>query len=206
MRRLLLALLLVAAVGAVDIDAETGCEIYSDHLLCPQGTDVSVNIRYTTDSDCFSLQNEFGNLENLGCSATAELRESLEYEDCWLYVPFDETDISLDEIDYNYQCSTQKLGSGETVQIIGFEEHYSDCTTIAEDEYTGDYVCPVNGKDYSIKGNVAIIDGQYSIVLYTQEGKAAGIPFAEDAAPAVVLLAIAILLVYALYIWSERKK
>ena len=206
MRRVLLALLLLSVAFAVDIDGETGCEIYPDHLICPQGTDIEAAIKYTSDAECFSVQNEFGNLGNVGCTATAELRRPLEYQDCRMYVPFGESDIILDKIDYDYQCSTEKIAGGTVVQVIGFEEQYTGCMVVNETEYTGDYLCPVKGKDYTVSGNVAFLEGQYSIMLYSQEEKTIGIPFVEDMATPMLLLAIGVLLIYALYIWSGRKR
>ena len=200
MRRALFILLLVAAAMAVGVDNATGCEKYSDHVVCPQNTAVSMEIRYTTNASCYSLQNEYGRLEELGCYAAAKLTKPLQYDSCSVYVPFDSKDIQLDKVNYKYKCSTEKLDAGQTVYMIGFQKDFEGCKTITEDQYYGEYSCPVNGQEFSVNGSIAY-DGNYTVVISSQEKR--GI---TGLATPLVALAVAVLLVYAAYIWTERKK
>lgn len=204
MRAAFLALLLLALACAAEVDNETGCEMYADHLICPQGTDVQTTMRYTSDADCFSMLNEFNTMENVGCTSEATLTSALEYQDCRMYVPFNGSDIQLSEIQYDYSCSTEKLAAGTAIQVIGFEDQYSGCATTAEDTGTRESLCAVSGKEYSVNATIAVIDGEYSIVLYSQEAGAN--PLLDQLGTPLLLLGVAVLLVYALYIWSERKK
>jgi len=202
MKRLLLVLILLATAMAVEIDEDTGCEKYSDHVVCPQSTDIEAWITYSGDAECFSVQNEFGNLEELGCYAEATLANTLEYESCKMRVPFD-TDIRLDLVDYEYQCTTERLEAGDEVYVMGFREDFGECATVEEDEYYGEYLCAVAGRKHSITGAIQYDDGTYGVLLYSQEAQ--GLPFA-DVSTALIVLAIAVLLVYTLYVWSENKK
>ncbi|MFC2174433.1 hypothetical protein ACFLQ2_01000 [archaeon] len=204
MKRLLLALLVLSVAFAVDVDDATGCEKYSDHVICPQATDVALEITYTTDADCYSLQNEFGNLEDLGCYADA-VTSGIEYEACGMYVPFDENDILISEIDYEHQCSTEKIAAGETIYVFGFQDQFTGCETIEEDEFYGEYLCPVNGQKRGVTGAIEYYEGDYGLLLYTQEEQAIAGGL-EDIGIAVVVLGIIVLFIYALYIWSEREK
>ena len=200
MRRALIVLLLLAAAMAVVVDNETGCEKYSDHVICPQDSQISVGVKYTTDADCYSLQNEYGRLEEMGCYADAVLTEPLQYENCKMYVPFDSKDIRLDKINYNYKCSTEQLGKGQVVHIVGFQKDFEGCKTITEDKYYGEYSCSVKGEKYVMNGSIEY-DGNYTVVLSSQEKqKITGL-----AAPLVALVVI-VLLVYAAYAWTGRKK
>jgi len=200
MKRLLLALLLVAAAMAVEVDNVTGCEKYSDHVICPQDTNVQIDATYTADADCYSLQNEYGRLEEMGCYAAAKLTRPLQYESCKMYVPFDSKDIQLDKINYKYQCSTEKLDAGQTIYMIGFQKDFGNCKTITEDEYYGEYSCQLNGEKYTVNGSIAY-DGNYTVVISSQEKQ--GI---TGLATPLVALVVVVLLVYAAYVWTERKK
>ena len=200
MKRLLLTLLLLCAALAVEVDPETGCEMYSDHLVCPQVTDVEVEMTYATDADCYSLQNEGGELEELGCFAEADIA-SLEYESCLMYIPFDD-DLNIGEIDYEYECATEKLDN-ERVTTIGFMDQYTGCETLNETEFYGEYSCPLAGKKVRVAGTIEYSDGDYSLLVVGQED-AEFAPLA-GVSSAIVALAVAVLLVYALYLWSEKK-
>ncbi|MCK4327683.1 MAG: hypothetical protein KAW41_04370 [Candidatus Diapherotrites archaeon] len=202
MKRVLLVLLLLCAALAVEVDAETGCETYSDHLVCPQATEIEAEITYTSDVTCYSVQNEFGSLEEIGCFAHAE-STGLEYEACSMYIPFD-TDIILDEIDYEYQCAIEKVSAGEEITVLAFMDQFTGCETIEETEFYGEYSCPMEGQKRVVNGTIEYYDGDYSILVAGQEAPAL-VPFA-DVSSAIVVLAVAVLLVYTLYIWSERKK
>lgn len=202
MRRILLVLLFLAAVMAVEIDEATGCEKYTDHVICPQETDIETEITYKTDTSCFSIQNEFGNLEEMGCYAEVELAKPLEYQSCDIYIPFDENDIKLAEIDYEYRCSTEKVDVGTKLYVMGYPDNYEGCSTVEEDEYYGEYLCPTEGARYSVTGGI-FYDGNYTLMLYTQEKYELG---GLDVASPILWLVILVLLIYAAYVWTERKK
>jgi len=200
MRKILLVLLLVAAAMAVAVDNATGCEKYSDHVVCPQNTKVGMEIKYTADANCYSIQNEYGRLEEMGCYAAAKLTKPLQYESCKMYVPFDSKDIQLDKINYKYLCSTEKLDAGQTIYMVGFQKDFGNCRTVTEDEYYGEYSCPVKGEKYTMNGTIAY-DGNYTVVISSQEKQ----KITELATPLVALVVV-VLLIYAAYAWTGRKK
>ncbi len=199
-------MLLLTTVTALNIDEETGCELYSDHVVCPQDTSITVFAKYSEDSTCYSLQNEFGNLENLACFAHAELTQPIEYESCKMYIPFDENDLLLDQIEYDYQCSTEKLDTNQEIEVLGKLSQYQNCDTIEEDEFYGEYVCPTTNTMYTITGNMIYVDGNYSLLAFEQSTPDSTTRLVNQFATPLMGLGILVLFVYAWYIWSERKK
>jgi len=206
MKRLLALLLLTALVLAVEIDPETGCEKYSDHVICPKATDVETAVKYAADSQCYSIQNEYGTLEDVGCYADATLAQPLSYQACKSYVPFTATDIDTSGINDNYACATEQLASGEAIVVIGYKDQYTGCTTVEEDEYYGEYTCPVSGQKYAITGSIMLDNGTYSLLVASQEAPAPLAGLTEALATPLAALGVAVLAVYAWYVWSQKKK
>ncbi len=200
MRELLLILLLAAAAMAAGVDSATGCEKYNDHVVCPQGTDVGMEVQYSTDADCYSLQNEYGQLEEIGCYATATLTKPLSYESCKMYVPFNSKDVQLDKINYKYQCSTERLPAGQVVYMAGFQKDFGNCTAIEENSHYGEYSCPIKGEKYFVNGSIEY-DKNYTVIIYSQEKESI-----TGLATPLVEAAVALLVIYAAYAWTERKR
>ena len=205
-RAILLAalILLLASAAAQEIDEETGCEIFSDHVVCPMPASADgVMVNFVTGVECGSVLNENGRMEDLFCYGEAELVSDLVFTECSQYIPVVGDNVDYWNINEEYGCVRKKWLGGKNVTVIMSTELAEQCEVVEEDDWYMVTECAMEGKIYSASGVVTEEDGTKVLVAHTLEPMGG---FVVDTLTAAVFAGAVLVLIFLVYQWKKKRR
>lgn len=194
-RTTVIALLLLATIAFASEDAlEAGCEVYTDYWLCPQ-TLILTNapLEYSSDVECYYV-----NGESYICNGEARVLSDVTYEECWIYIPLEGSEIDYDGFQYNYDCRERVIKGGSTLEIATFPDQVDGCVKTEGDEYYEIQTCETTGKRISANGTFLDENGS-SYMLIAASGDYGG--FVMETWHWLVLIALVLAL-----LWMLKKR
>ncbi|MCD6522153.1 MAG: hypothetical protein J7K68_00230 [Candidatus Diapherotrites archaeon] len=203
MRWFVLMLLFASLVSAVSIDPETGCEKYTDHIICPQPGNATLRVVMDTFMQCPRIQNEFGRLEDLICIGDGILLSDVSFEKCSVYVPFDRNDVILSGINDRYRCRTYTWKAGSEITIMAPRKLFDNCVKKEGDEYYELYNCGAENERFVVKAMVSEENGTRYAIAYEMEKEVALI---DRNTLIMIIVGIIIIMIGILWRWKNEHK
>jgi hypothetical protein len=201
--RIAAALLLFSLLSlalAQQVDPATGCEKFSDHVVCPKTTPVLADVRLASDVECVSIASPSGPLESLGCQGSGTLTRELRFEECKVYIPFS-TDVEISGINDRFDCRDRVWSAGSPVTILMFEDTAEGCAQQEGDEFYSLKKCAMSGVEYSINATASSDAGVNYLFAF---GAARAAAF--DQQLALIVVGVALVAIVAYYATRPRKR